>query len=310
MQEIVLKNAKQEPNEILCTLNLVSDEPVLLVLLSCIGITNFLPSVPGCATVRVCCLPKQQLSSIPNIHISPDSFKPWEFTLQQMLAWALEPADEERLLWLFEDGRQDAETWAVASGIAAAAAARSKAGSSAATAFPLAGQSASFDGFSGMQESVQPLVVLPLTVAPLPAEKPVLLKLFDSLSSFGSSVSSMSSSDEGDETSPSSSSSAAAAAEAGMVAAVKELVTPSGELIADMQKERSSSSSGSGGSSSSGSSNGSGNDNSSSGNTTDIGNGSSSSESSETAPASANAGGSWGSVPELLGQLQKKMRAD
>jgi hypothetical protein len=61
------------------------------------GITNFLPNVPGTTTCRVCCLPRQQLATIRNIAISPDAFEPWPYNVQQMLNWALEPADEDML---------------------------------------------------------------------------------------------------------------------------------------------------------------------------------------------------------------------
>lgn len=92
------------------------------------GITNFLPSVPGAShTVRVCCLPSRQLRGSwlgGGICIAPDSFDPeWELTLQQMLAWAFEPADEETLRWLIQRGRKDAGEWARRTGVADAAAA-------------------------------------------------------------------------------------------------------------------------------------------------------------------------------------------
>mgnify|MGYP001808132982 CR=1 FL=1 len=68
------------------------------------GITNFLPNVPGSTTVRVCCLPRQQLAAIRNISISPDAFEPWPYNVQQMLNWALEPADEDMLEVNWERG--------------------------------------------------------------------------------------------------------------------------------------------------------------------------------------------------------------
>lgn len=63
------------------------------------GITNFLPNLPDSSitTVRVCCLPRQQLAAIRNIAISPDAFVSWPYNVQQMLNWALEPADEDML---------------------------------------------------------------------------------------------------------------------------------------------------------------------------------------------------------------------
>lgn len=83
------------------------------------GITNFLPNVPSTTTCRVCCLPRQQLSAIRNISISPDAFSPWPHNIQQMLNWALEPADEEQLLTLMDCGRCDARLWAQQTGLAA-----------------------------------------------------------------------------------------------------------------------------------------------------------------------------------------------
>lgn len=44
--------------------------------------------------------------------------------MQEMLAMAFEPADQGRLEWLLEQGRQDAAAWAQTTGVAAAAAAR------------------------------------------------------------------------------------------------------------------------------------------------------------------------------------------
>lgn len=87
------------------------------------GFTNFLPDVPGAdATCRICCLPSKQLARIGNIAISPDAFEDWPYSLQQMLGWAFEPADEAQLVMLIECGRRDALAWAQQSGLAELAA--------------------------------------------------------------------------------------------------------------------------------------------------------------------------------------------
>jgi hypothetical protein len=88
------------------------------------GFTNFLPDVPGAdATCRICCLPSKQMARIGNIAISPDAFAEWPYSLQQMLGWAFEPADEQQLLMLINCGRRDALAWAQLSGLAELAAA-------------------------------------------------------------------------------------------------------------------------------------------------------------------------------------------
>jgi hypothetical protein len=105
----------------------------------CAQVTNFLPNVPNTHTVRVCCLPRQQLTTIPNIHISPDAFRPWEYSIGTMLGWALEPADPDTLARLHQLGQQDAATWAERTGVAAAAAAATAAGNGAGPQQRLAG---------------------------------------------------------------------------------------------------------------------------------------------------------------------------
>jgi hypothetical protein len=75
------------------------------------GLTNFIPVPPGTTGVRVSCFPANQLSPVFRIGISPDSFGPWPHKLQQMVAWAFEPADEGTLLWLMDRGAHDARSW-------------------------------------------------------------------------------------------------------------------------------------------------------------------------------------------------------
>jgi hypothetical protein len=67
-------------------------------------------------------LPSKQLARIGNIAISPDAFEDWPYSLQQMLGWAFEPADEAQLVMLIECGRRDALAWAQQSGLAELAA--------------------------------------------------------------------------------------------------------------------------------------------------------------------------------------------
>lgn len=88
------------------------------------GITDFLPSPAGARhTVRVCCLPSRQLAALGPIHISPDMYSGWPYTLREMLAWAFEPAEQGMLEELVERGRADARAWAAATGVGALAAA-------------------------------------------------------------------------------------------------------------------------------------------------------------------------------------------
>lgn len=79
------------------------------------GITNFIPSTPSETCVKVCCFPREQMRAFSDISIAPDAFSPWPYNLQQMLAWAFEPAAEDMLLQLIDQGRQDALSWATAS---------------------------------------------------------------------------------------------------------------------------------------------------------------------------------------------------
>ena len=62
------------------------------------GLTNFIPLPPTQHGVRVCCFPSKQITTIYDIGISPDNYEDWPHTLQEMLSWAFEPADEELLL--------------------------------------------------------------------------------------------------------------------------------------------------------------------------------------------------------------------
>jgi hypothetical protein len=79
--------------------------------------------VPGAdATCRICCLPSKQLARIGNIAISPDAFAEWPYSLQQMLGWAFEPADEQQLMMLIDCGRRDALAWVQQTGLAELAA--------------------------------------------------------------------------------------------------------------------------------------------------------------------------------------------
>lgn len=68
------------------------------------GLTDFIPVAPGTVGVRVSCFAASQLSPVYRIGISPDSFEPWPHSLRQMVAWALEPADEDITAYLIEKG--------------------------------------------------------------------------------------------------------------------------------------------------------------------------------------------------------------
>jgi hypothetical protein len=82
------------------------------------GITNFLPNPPAAThTLRVCCLPSKQLSSLGSIHIAPDIYTDWPYSLRDMLSWAFEPAEQGMLEELVARGRADAASWARATGV-------------------------------------------------------------------------------------------------------------------------------------------------------------------------------------------------
>lgn len=86
------------------------------------GITNFLPSPPEPShTVRVCCLPSKQLSLFGGVHIAPDLYSEWPYSLREMLAWAFEPAERGMLEELVGRGREDTRAWARQSGVEALA---------------------------------------------------------------------------------------------------------------------------------------------------------------------------------------------
>ena len=46
----------------------------------------------------MCCFPSKQITTIYDIGISPDNYEDWPHTLQEMLSWAFEPADDKLLL--------------------------------------------------------------------------------------------------------------------------------------------------------------------------------------------------------------------
>lgn len=80
------------------------------------GLTNFIPLPPTQHGVRVCCFPSKQITTIYDIGISPDNYEDWPHTLQEMLSWAFEPAEDKLLLEFIGKGRADAKAWAKASG--------------------------------------------------------------------------------------------------------------------------------------------------------------------------------------------------
>jgi predicted acylesterase/phospholipase RssA len=83
------------------------------------GLTNFIPLPPVEHGVRVCCFASKQITSVVDIQISPDNFVEFEHGIQQMVAWAFEPADDKKLEWFIEKGRADAKAWAEATGVLA-----------------------------------------------------------------------------------------------------------------------------------------------------------------------------------------------
>jgi hypothetical protein len=64
--------------------------------------------------VGVCCFPSRQvLASFPGTVISPDTYDDtWDVALSELLRWAFQPAEEERLLSLIDKGKSDARAWA------------------------------------------------------------------------------------------------------------------------------------------------------------------------------------------------------
>ena len=82
------------------------------------GLTSFIPLPPTQHAVRVCCFPAKQMSKVYHIGISPDTFGDWEAPMSQMLSWAFEPADEEKLTAFIARGAADANAWAHAMGVA------------------------------------------------------------------------------------------------------------------------------------------------------------------------------------------------
>ncbi len=82
------------------------------------GLTSFIPLPPTQHAVRVCCFPAKQMSKVYSIGIAPDTFGDWDEPMSQMLSWAFEPADEEKLKAFIARGEADANAWAHAMGIA------------------------------------------------------------------------------------------------------------------------------------------------------------------------------------------------
>eukprot|EP00197_Chlamydomonas_leiostraca_P004486 CAMPEP_0202860012 /NCGR_PEP_ID=MMETSP1391-20130828/1896_1 /ASSEMBLY_ACC=CAM_ASM_000867 /TAXON_ID=1034604 /ORGANISM="Chlamydomonas leiostraca, Strain SAG 11-49" /LENGTH=525 /DNA_ID=CAMNT_0049539131 /DNA_START=249 /DNA_END=1826 /DNA_ORIENTATION=+ len=90
------------------------------------GVASFIPSPPTPTTVKVCCFPvsdilnrvqpsvqsSQYVSSLLDVSISPDAYEPWAHSYQQLLNWALVPAEDEVLTYLIDKGRRDAAAWA------------------------------------------------------------------------------------------------------------------------------------------------------------------------------------------------------
>lgn len=70
------------------------------------GLVDFIPGPPGAdRTVRVCCFP--DIGTQFGADIAPGIFQPSKYSVSELLGWAFEPADEDRLLELYEIGKQD-----------------------------------------------------------------------------------------------------------------------------------------------------------------------------------------------------------
>eukprot|EP00850_Spirogloea_muscicola_P012638 SM000082S22880 [mRNA] locus=s82:547550:550678:+ [translate_table: standard] len=74
------------------------------------GISLFMPPTATSETVRVCCFPASALG-LTNIGISPDLRPENRATMRELFNWALEPATDDILEILYEDGYKDAAMW-------------------------------------------------------------------------------------------------------------------------------------------------------------------------------------------------------
>ncbi|KAK6805344.1 hypothetical protein RDI58_003129 [Solanum bulbocastanum] len=75
------------------------------------GLTLFMPPTSAAQTVRICAFPAGRLG-LQGIGISPDCNPENRATPRQLLNWALEPAEDDILDKLFEQGYADAAVWA------------------------------------------------------------------------------------------------------------------------------------------------------------------------------------------------------
>lgn len=75
------------------------------------GLTLFMPPTSAAQTVRVCAFPASRLG-LQGIGISPDCNPENRATPRQLFSWALEPAEDDILDRLFEQGYTDAAMWA------------------------------------------------------------------------------------------------------------------------------------------------------------------------------------------------------
>eukprot|EP00850_Spirogloea_muscicola_P009427 SM000053S17384 [mRNA] locus=s53:34044:37158:- [translate_table: standard] len=74
------------------------------------GISLFMPPTATSETVRVCCFPASALG-LTSIGISPDLRPENRATMRELFNWALEPATDDILEILYEDGYKDAAMW-------------------------------------------------------------------------------------------------------------------------------------------------------------------------------------------------------
>lgn len=75
------------------------------------GLTNFIPNPPVPRTIRVSCFPMRGWGEDFKVKIAPDRYRESKYSVQELLAFALSPADESTLLELFENGRRDVDDY-------------------------------------------------------------------------------------------------------------------------------------------------------------------------------------------------------
>lgn len=88
------------------------------------GITNFTPLPPSNAAqrrVRVSCFPITSEALKHDISPGQRAEQPWPHDINTHLRWAFVPADDATLLMLAQQGKEDAQAWALSAGLLEAA---------------------------------------------------------------------------------------------------------------------------------------------------------------------------------------------